>query len=143
MMPGDMMKKYIRLLLCTVAAVMFLVRIISGNEAEFSEASYIQPVIELMLICYGLLTLMPWISDKIRNSTVKDMTETGILFGVVALLVLLVPEYTDSDRTIEERLSMMAIFIGIYVSLSLVYYAYQRWIKKKAEIKEGESDDMS
>lgn len=135
-MAAEYLKMRIMLIVCVMACIALFLRVISGNNLDLEPFVKVQPVFEILLVCYAMFAVIPWIQNKIHSTSAKDVVEYALVFGGIGLIIMLVPEYAENPTALDTRLMALGMMVAVAVGVWGVGYVYQRWKKKKGESKE-------
>ena len=143
----DYLERRVFYILCAFACVFLLLRLISLDpdvedivnldNPEFRLAiEKVQPLLEIILVGTLLISGIPKLFDFIKNNSVKTLVQYCCMFAGMALIVMLVPEYSEASWG-EQRLMGVAVVGAVVV----VFFFISYWWGKKHTKKEDESHE--
>lgn len=130
------------IILTGLAFAMFLTRALvtmdggqfPATQEELEKLIAIQPIVELTIMFGFLYGIVPQWAEKLKSKTIKEIVQYGAIYGGVAIIIVLFPEYLDLPWG-EQRLIILAEAFAVMTVLFLISYWYGKKYKsgKKEE----------
>lgn len=105
-----------------------------ATQEELEKLIAVQPIIELCIMASFVLGVVPQWAERLKSKTIKEIVQYGAIYGGLAIIIVLLPEYMDLPWG-EQRLIILAEAFAVMTVMFLISYWYGKKYKsgKKEE----------